>query len=313
VKLGVVFIHGIGVSDPDWAKDLMQKVHDGTRAELANRLGSNQPQDLSEVLETESVYWADILEKGQQELYKVLESRGEPLKIEGNLLQKLFRFLGNLVRRFQSKFVADFIADIIGYLEPRTKELIHAKITAALTQLGARAGGSEERMELTIVSHSLGTVASSDYVWDRTQGRDVPTREHFRAKWMFTNFFTIGSPLAMFSLKYGGPSAFGKPVVVEHPRGRWVNVFDTDDPVGMPLKPLNREYQKAVLEDVRVDAGPYLVSHMAYFDNQGTIAIICRKLALDWLALNRKLPESDLARLYSEYDQNLGVEKASRT
>ena len=47
--------------------------------------------------------------------------------------------------------------------------------------------------------------------------------------------------------------------------GRWVNIFDEDDPVGMPLKVLNEAYNKVVHKDVLVNSGVYGISHTNYF------------------------------------------------
>jgi hypothetical protein len=121
------------------------------------------------------------------------------------------------------------------------------------------------------------------------------------------NFFTLGSPLALFSLQHGGPEAFSKPVRVEHPDGRWVNIRDKDDPVGMPLKTLNAEYQAAVHHDVEVDTGDYLLAHMGYFSHELVLRAIGRKLALDWAAGNRVLPAKDLQALFKAYDQELAA------
>jgi hypothetical protein len=119
---------------------------------------------------------------------------------------------------------------------------------------------------LTIVAHSLGTVVSSDFVWDRTKPRKNRTTP-FHPRLTFMNFFTLGSPLALFSLQHGGPEAFSQPIHVEHPDGRWINIRDRDDPVGMPLKSLNAEYHAAVHHDGEVDTGDYLLSHMGCFKN----------------------------------------------
>jgi hypothetical protein len=160
---------------------------------------------------------------------------------------------------------------------------------------------------VTFIAHSLGTVISSDYVWDRTKARRRTRRRGFHERLAFANFFTVGSPLALYSLRYGGPEAFNKPVRVEIPRGRWVNLYDRDDPVGMPLKPLNAAYRRAVWKDVHVESGPYLLAHGGYFSTPGTMAAISRKLALDWIEWNGLVPRARLAELDAAYDSTLGL------
>ena len=75
----------------------------------------------------------------------------------------------------------------------------------------------------------------------------------------------------------------------------------------MPLKPLNAAYDRAVWKDAHVDSGPYLLAHAGYFSKSGTLTIIGRKLALDWLALNRWLPPGRQAELDAAYDATLGL------
>ena len=103
---------------------------------------------------------------------------------------------------------------------------------------------------------------------------------------------------------------FTSPISVESPTGRWVNIFDEDDPVGMPLKVLNEAYDKVVLKDVLVNSGVYGISHTKYFKRSSKVLdIICQKLAIDWIALNQKLPQGEIERLYAEYDRTVGVSR----
>ncbi len=112
----------------------------------------------------------------------------------------------------------------------------------------------------------------------------------------------------LFSLRFGGPEAFTKPISVENPTGRWVNIVDEDDPVGMPLKVLNDAYNKVVLKDVIINSGVYGISHLGYFKQSSkALDIICQKLAIDWVALNQKLPQEKIDKLYQDYDQTVGV------
>ena len=72
-------------------------------------------------------------------------------------------------------------------------------------------------------------------------------------------------------------------------------ISDEDDPVGIPLKVLNDAYSKVVYKDVLVNSGLYGISHTSYFKKA--------QLAIDWVALNQKLPEEEIDRLYREYDR----------
>lgn len=118
-----------------------------------------------------------------------------------------------------------------------------------------------------------------------------------------TNFFTMGSPLPLFSLQFGGPDIFTNPVNIQDPQGRWVNIYDKGDPIAYPLKPLNEAYNLAVLKDQEVKVGMFLVSHVKYWSHAKVHSIIARKLSLDWLRFNNKLDKAQLDKLYADYDK----------
>ncbi len=76
-----------------------------------------------------------------------------------------------------------------------------------------------------------------------------------------TLFYTLGSPIALWSLRYRN---FGKPIQVpslkfgNHYRnlvGEWVNFYDKADIIGYPLKELNADYNAAVTSDRAVRVG----------------------------------------------------------
>ena len=272
------------------------------------------------------VHWAPPLEPGQIELRRILEAARSGTFAHG-APRRLLRALLRSWRKWEARFVAEFIGDVIGYRNPAARDAIYAAFTDAFnlvaedlapadpgtpsTIAGAApshsstAAGASGKAPVTIIAHSLGTVISSDYVWDMINARRAHGEAGFHPRLELANLFTVGSPLALFSLRYGGPAAFSLPISVEHPGGRWINLYDPDDPIGMPLKPLNEAYHRAVFRDVQVDAGPYLLAHSRYFTRSATLALIARKLALDWVALNERLPPGDMSVRYAAYDTEL--------
>ena len=307
MKLGVILVHGIATESPDWAAGIVPVVRDVVLAELRGLLKEGVPPAAEDALVIESVYWADILNENQKKLFDRLKEAQEPLVLQGSWKQKLWALFKHFSREAEFGFITKSMADIIGYLQDDARGLIHGRVLEAIGRVSGRMGNSSGKAPLTIVAHSLGTVVSSECVYDRTKERRQRQLEGFHDLARLVNFFTLGSPLALFSLQSGDADAFREPIRVEELTGRWVNIYDKDDPVGMPLKTLNKEYGEAVLRDVRVESGGYLVAHTRYFTAGQTLKIIGRKLAIDWIALNERLPKDDLGRLYSEYDQNLGI------
>ena len=303
-RLAVVLVHGVGDQQPDWADPIARQLERDVLAQLAHLLPS--VPDPKEVLAIQDVYWADILQERQRELYKVL-AKANQVEVSGSWWRKLVREAIRGFKRVESRFVAEFIGDVIGYLDRDTQAAVHKRVTEALDRLSGEAGSQKAKTPLTIVAHSLGTVISSNYVYDHAKRRHALGKSGFDDELALENFFTIGSPLALFSLQYGGPQAFKQPIKVETVRGRWINISDKDDPVGMPLKSLNDAYGEAVFMDVRVNSGVYLLAHTAYFQEPVTMKLLSRKLALDWVAHHHAVEASRLASWYDEYDQTLGT------
>ncbi len=133
-----------------------------------------------------------------------------------------------------------------------------------------------------MIAHSLGTVISSDFVYDQLKGTGV-----LHQRFLFSNFFTLGSPIALFALQYG-IELFKSPIRLECKDGKWINIFDLDDPVAYPLKNLNQAYDAAVNVDYEVNTGGFGISHTRYFQNQIVQELIAQKLAQDWLQINGK-------------------------
>lgn len=319
MKLGVLLVHGIGAEHPEWAREIIPKVEERVLSEIRLLLRRGDPlPSAADALAIESVYWAGELNERQQILEARLKQAQEQLRLTlwaWISFLWVWRMLFRWLRRKEYEMISRSVADLIGYLDEAVERSVHAQMGQALERLAARTGAAGAapgptragagKLPLTILSHSLGAVISSDYVYDQVKRRRAEGKHGFHEKALLENFFTVGSPLALFSLKYGGPDAFQSPISVEGPRGRWVNIRDTNDPIGMPLKTLNEAYDRVVLKDARVHAGLYLVSHQRYFRSGGTLKIIGRKLALDWAALNGRMPPDRAAQLYARYDKEL--------
>ena len=301
-----MLVHGIAVSDPHWAQGIIPGIEREVERALAALPGGPHPGSAADVVAIESVYWKDVVAPAQQQLFEILRASRPPVRWKGGIWNVLKRLLTGAARTAEQAFVTQAIADITSYLDGDTKRLIHQKVQDAIDRLAGRVGATSGKAPLTIVAHSLGTVISSDYVWDELARRRAKQQPGFHDRLVFANFFTVGSPLALFSLRHGGAEAFRKPIQVEHPDGRWLNIRDKDDPVGMPLKTLNADYGRAVHQDIEVDAGHYLAAHMAYFSRPAVLRLIGRKLALDWLAFNQKLPTAQLQSLLADYDRESG-------
>jgi hypothetical protein len=307
MKLPVIFVHGIGGSDVNWAASAIAKLEKKVLVELKRILGNSAPTDVASVVTVKSVYWKTALQEPQNDLQGMLAKYFGNVVVALNPFDALFRNVLKKFQKVQSTVVPMFIGDIIGYLAKEGKLGVEERFGAALDTLLVEAPG--EDVPLTFVLHSLGTVITSNYIFDRMDSHREKGINRMDPRFVFLNLFTAGSPLALFSMKFGGPEHFNLPVQVEDARGRWINVIDKDDPVAMPLRLLNASYEKAVAADYPVDSGfwNWGQAHMEYFDKTDTLDVVARKLAVDWASFNKALSEADLARLYAEYDKSVSL------
>ncbi|MBI3221450.1 MAG: hypothetical protein HYZ44_18210 [Bacteroidetes bacterium] len=309
MKLAVVLVHGIGNYRKNWASKIIPTIENRLKLKLKNILGSEAPKNIGDVVVISRTYWEGVFKDRERKLRNKFDGFPKPTKAGGPWWDEIGKYIWRPFKRFQNEIIADFIGDIIGYLHKDAQRAVYKKISDTLKGCCSRVKEDGDKIPLTFIAHSLGSVMTSDYIYEQnnplsdTSGPKI-MKDHF----ILDNFFTVGSPLSLFSLRFGGPEAFIKPISIESPQGRWVNIVDEDDPVGMPLKVLNDAYNKVILKDVIINSGVYGISHLGYFKKSSkALDIICQKLAIDWIALNQKLPKEEIDKLYEDYDKTLGV------
>ncbi len=307
MKLAVVLVHGIGNNRKNWASEIIPAIEHRLKSKLKNILDKEAPLSMDEVVVISRVYWEGIFKDRERELKDKFNGFPKPIKAGGPWWDKLLKWVWRLFKSFQNEIITDYIGDIIGYLHKDAQIAVYRKIYDILKATHTRL--NQEKTPLTFIAHSLGTVITSDYIYEQNSPTsDLSGPKIMKDHFILQNLFTVGSPISLFSLRFGGPEMFTSPVSVETTSGRWVNIFDEDDPVGMPLKVLNEAYDKVVHKDVLINSGVYGISHTSYFKKSSkTLDIICQKLAIDWIALNNKLPQDKIDKLYQEYDQTVGV------
>ncbi len=117
----------------------------------------------------------------------------------------------------------------------------------------------------------------------------------------------MGSPLPLFSLQFGGPGLFNKPITIQNPDGRWINIYDNDDLIAYPLKCLNDAYCQTVFKDQEVNVGLLGLAHVEYWTSNKVARIMAHKFALDWLKENSHLPVIEIKQLAQRYDKMLEI------
>jgi hypothetical protein len=297
-QLNIAIIHGIGINGPGYSKDLTKGIAREFNSILRTKLKTSD--DYSKDLNFIEIVWDDLVADHQREFAQIFEKEFKHRAHKPHLFYWIATFLliGSVLslifskpwvfaalafaffilgtKMFQwarTKFAADFIDDIICYRNGDAKGMIQKRIDERLSGLAASSGA----VPVTFISHSLGTVIASDYIWDSRHDKKL-----FSSQLSLCNFFTMGSPLALFSLQFG-MSMFSDPISVDDKIGVWINIFDLDDPIAYPLKCLNAAYDKAVTKDEEVNVGLFGLAHVNYWTKKPAHRIIASKLAEDWL------------------------------
>ena len=280
-KIAVAIVHGVGNAQPDFLEPLRRRI----LRYFSRELRGLTPHPEEEIV-VRSVYWGPVVQGLEDELARRV--------VEGRSLDY------NDLRGFMLSFAGDAIAYQPTGGRKETYNNVHAVFAQTLRELAQEAG---ETAPLCVVSHSLGTVVSSNYFYDlqmdpvkdlvpeavKTEMTDTPLERGET----FALFYTLGSPIALWSLRYreyGTPLTFPTPALAaHHPKAKsgWFNVYDKDDIIGYPLKTLNTQYQATVTEDVQVNVGRLFsfwnpLSHTHYWESRRLAKRIARQLAELW-------------------------------
>lgn len=257
-KIGIGIIHGMGTQNKNFARTLIN--------DLKSYYGEkNDTKDLY----FRSIYWADILEKAENSLWK-------NLKMNDLSFDKL--------RYFVVHYLADTIAYQKMYEEKKAESkndrtvyfIVQERISEALKDIQ---DNTTDNAPLILIGHSLGTVMLLNYIHDSQKSPENKKKIFWNGKTNTDNLAGLilcGSPFALWTLRkegFGEAVNFpGKDVKGDlEAASRWLNFYDKDDVLGFPIKNINSSYKKIKqLSDVKIEVDdPVLgwtpLSHDDYF------------------------------------------------
>jgi hypothetical protein len=252
-RVALVTVHGIGSQDELYADSFFEAVR--------GRL------DESDELECFPCLWQPAVECRQSSAADSFVRSGAT-----------WNSLRGLIVRYGGDVMAYQIPSAVGggrgvSSESNSYAQMHKLLDATLSEAEAWMGDGGQ---LVLVAHSLGTVLVSNFIWDATHPGSVGNLLHEasassrRALVRMSTLFTLGSPLAMWSLRW---PLGGHPIAVR----RWVNIWCPSDPIGCPLKSINERYASAEhIEDVRMYVGGVIarwtpLSHILYMDDRKVV------------------------------------------
>lgn len=327
-RIAVAIVHGVEIDDPNFATTPTRLLKKG----FAEAMGRDGP-DPDDALVIEPVFWAPHLESRQRGLFaRMYPEQGEAAfddelsgvvrRVNAGSVSSLVPLLVSLLRPTLPSMstlhyptlrwiMVHFVGDVIAYdraASPANYATAHQALARGLAALARKAG---DDAPLCVIAHSFGSVLVSDYVYDQQEsartGRDLvlpevqavmgnsPLARGETLAWLFT----MGSPLALWSLRYADGD-MAKPIDVpgtgladRHPDlgGEWVNLYEKDDVMAYPLRPLGPAYQQVVTEDREISLLGFPVSatplvHPFYWSDRAVMDGIARGLAEGWRVLN---------------------------
>lgn len=304
----MLFVHGVGIREPDYARTAIARLREQFRA------ATGYP-DADEDLVIESAYWAPAVAEREDRLgeravpglasgwFSAMNKLTQKVAT-GSTLALVPLALSGLVRHVPGVpkihwptlrwAVTNFVGDVVSYqVSPHSREVydgVHAQVAAALGRLAERAPDAP----LFVVAHSLGSVIAADHFYDLSKGRRRAATA-LEGGLTLTGFYTLGSPIALWTQRDGD---FARPLQIPArlsadpvlaAAAEWINFYDADDVLAFPLKGLSPEWDKAVDEDRSVSVGALIigmspVSHVAYWNDAAVIRPIANSIAWLWNA-----------------------------
>lgn len=256
-RVGVLFVHGLGGVADDYSHDTISEL----RERIAGR-GLNRDE-----IAWQAVYWNHLLSEKENRLWVDLSSGND---LNWAKLRKFFIHAFGTVNAYRS---ADRSP---GSLYRR----IHETVRDSVKELRGKLGDQDK--PLLIVAHSFGSMIMSDYIWDRQKGKDQELfgATAFERMETLSGMVTMGSniPLCTAGLDAVTAIDFPPPTLAAplSSKARWLNLYDSDDVLGWPLKPLSDSYSKVVSDDMEVSVGNILTAwnptnHAAYWNDDTVI------------------------------------------
>lgn len=282
--VNVVVIHGIGAlrergSSYSWELQQNIRKHFGVDDPDALTFWEVDWSDIGDALERQ------LIEEKQVIPQNIVPAPWTPLRHGlGEMLDKAFGASVEFRR-----FLLTGVGDVLIYRTPRGEQEIQTRLLEVILNIRTQLGATDPARPqyVSIIAHSLGSVVAYDVA--------AQLGGHFRdrvAGLGLSHFFTMGSPLALFSLlAYRNPDETHyseRGVLLDRPdrSGEWLNFYDQQDVASFLLEKVypprpevtGRHY---MIQDIRVQTGTFH-AHTHYWANDDVAREIARRLREDY-------------------------------
>lgn len=266
-SVALLTIHGMG--------DTPKSYHQLFLDRIKKRMGENWKR-----VEFKSVYYQDILQFNQTEIF--------------NKMKALTRWDG--LREFILYSFSDAASlDYRRWQKTSLYNKTQKRIWTALRKIYKK--HDKQKMPVVILAYSLGCHVISNYIWDSQQKdpssgvwkyEDLRKLEDNEKKFLqlksMSKLITIGCNIPVFVAGYKNIRSFKR----LNKKFQWINLYDKDDILGWPLKPLSKTYNDLV-QDVHINANetpkdfwlkswnPF--SHESYFGDKYVVKTVINALS----------------------------------
>jgi hypothetical protein len=291
-EVALITVHGMGQTPPGYAEPLFDQVR--------NRLGA-----LGGAVDCRAVYYQDVLKGNQNEIW---ERSDQNSRLHYAELRKFLLFgfgdAAGLENRKEDR----------GSVYELAQAEIARQLLAAYEGGGGRDGGG--LMPVMFLSHSLGCQVLSSYIYDAQRARGIlpggmpvagiwknidawsrdepglgrllmPDEKRFLSGGSCMAWITTGCNIPIFVAAH--KQMHIKPIARPTGNFRWLNIYDPDDALGWPLRPLSSDYADLV-EDRSINAGQGMINwllkswnplaHRLYWDDEDVLEPLTHMLRL---------------------------------
>lgn len=265
-SVALLTIHGMGDTPNDYYHLFLERIQ--------KEMGESWKQ-----VEFEPLYYQDILQFNQAEIFNEMKAQTRWDKLREFVLYNL----------------SD--AASIEYQRWKRKSLYHQaqkRIWDALRKIYK--ANNKKNIPVVIVGYSLGCHVLSNYIWDSQQkdpssgvwkfenmnALEQKEKNFLRLRSMST-LITVGCNIPVFVAGYKDI----KPFKALNKNFEWLNLYDKDDILGWPLKPLSLSYRDLV-DDIAINANENTkdlllkswnpLSHESYFGDKTVIQTVAKAL-----------------------------------
>jgi hypothetical protein len=276
--LSVIIIHGIGDQPRAYHLPLAERI----KARFA-ALSGMSAGEVEQTIRFRAVDWSNIGRQEQQDLL----NRYYPPPYRRYAITDLYPLRQVLVTGFD---------DALLYLSEYWHQQVKNQLRQAIFEEGRWLQQQYSRGPrfVSIVAHSLGSVIAYDVCYDfftetsqffrdsNSSPSGVQPPEIVELDLELSNLFTMGSPLAIWSLTHDPSKTWyrDRPVGVRL-GGVWYNFYSPWDPIALPLAPIYPVLaEEGVLRDFRVWSG--LNAHSGYWACRSVVQRIAERLWVDY-------------------------------